>query len=707
MGVAFFAVNFLLCDILKRRCVNEKYFTIKNIVITLSPVYFIMTKKFKKYMRFGVLCLIIVFRFTEMKAQEILVSLDENIHVLQTAKPLRTKSLSNIDLPFIDDFSKSGQLQPNPELWNNSQAIYVNRFFGINPPTIGLATFDPFDSKGKIYAGATKSAFAADTLTSMSIQLDYLPADSICLSFYIQPCGYGDMPESNDSLSLEFYSPINETWNKVWSASVLSNNSMKLSNHLNKTEMIIEDDSIGFKFVGANIKIDDSKYLHNGFVFRFINYASINIHPSFPGRSTASDHWHLDFVYLDKNRTANNLNIPDIALTRATKKLTTNYETVPATHLELAKADLFDNPMNPELNYTNFGWGTKSVTRNFRLRSLYGASGNTLSYSAGAENIQDGNTINLSYAIPPYEFSVNADSAAFELLSWIVTDNDPSNFRTALRHNDTNRVVYEFKDCYAYDDGTAENGYGLFGNGASMGKVAVKFRTYMTDSLRGVYLYFNRAVNEVNQNYSFIISVWTNAGNIPGELIHSESNGRPVFRDSLNKYVAYKFKKPVFLSENETFYIGWSQTDEGFLNIGFDRNRNSKINTFYSLGQAWEPSVFDGSLMIRPIFCSADSQFPSDYVQLADDKDDNKNASISFKAYPNPAKEIVYLEEDDNSPLISTKIELYALSGKLVKVFENVSGNINIANIAPGIYLMRVWNYNKSVREVKKIIISQ
>ncbi|MDR2286100.1 MAG: hypothetical protein LBE04_01280, partial [Prevotellaceae bacterium] len=336
-------------------------------------------------MRFGLLCLVFVFYFVGIEAQEILVNLDENVHVFQTTKRLTTKSLSGIKLPFVDDFSKSGQLQPDPELWNKSQSIYVNRFFGINPPTLGIATFDPFDDKGKIYNNVASSVFAADTLTSMPVQLDYSPADSISLSFYIQPCGYGDMPESGDSLFLEFYSPINETWNNVWKASVISDNRIELSNHLDKTGIIIEDNSIATKFFRVNIKIDDSKYLHNGFCFRFINCASINIHPNFPGRSTASDHWHLDFVYLDKNRTSNNQNIPDIALTGTPKKLTTDYETVPATHFELAKADLFDNPVNLELNYTNFGWGTKSVTRNFRLRSLYGTSGNTLSYSAGAE----------------------------------------------------------------------------------------------------------------------------------------------------------------------------------------------------------------------------------------------------------------------------------------------------------------------------------
>jgi hypothetical protein len=648
-----------------------------------------------------------IFLISEVEAQEVLTGLNENIHAPQAVKFPKTKSLFSIELPFIDDFSRSWQVVPNPELWIDSQSVYVNMAFAINPPTVGVATFDPFDSKGKIYEHADNSVFAADTLTSGHILLAYSPSDSVSLSFYFQPKGYGDMPENADSLTLEFYSPADDVWNKVWGASIDANNRVTMSNHLTNTMTTVKDDSAGFKFFRANIKIENMKYLVNNFSFRFINYASISVHPSFPGRSTASDHWHLDFVYLDKNRTANNLNIPDVALTGAPKRLTANYETVPATHFEFAKTDLFDDPMNLELNYKNFGWGVRSVTRNFRLRTLYGASGKTLSYSAGAENIPDGSTINLSYPIPRYEFSVTDDSAAFEILSWIVTDNDPSDFRKTLRYNDTNRIVYEFKDCYAYDDGTAENGYGLFGTGSSFGKVAVRFRTYMADSLRGLYMYFNRTVNEVNTNHRFTVAVWNDAGGVPGDLIYSETGGRPAFKDSLNKYVAYKFETPVYLSEGEIFYVGWLQTDEGFLNIGFDRNRDSKNNAFYSLGQMWEPSVFEGSLMIRPIFCRAGSRFPSDHVTFEDDTNENGNKNIqTFKAYPNPVRSIIYLEDNDNVPLKLSKIELYAFSGELIKVFENVSGNIDVSNIPSGIYFMRVWNVDKKVHEVKKIIIA-
>ena len=645
--------------------------------------------------------LVSLFMFTEAKAQELLIGLSENVLHKTTSRPV-AKSVPSLDLPFVDDFSKQNQIVPDTKLWTNSKSVFVNRTYAINPPTVGVATFDAFDHQGKIYKHASSAVFSADTLTSAPIDLMYLPQDSIYFSFYIQPQGYGDMPESNDSLSLMFYSVGENKWHNMWKASVISRTELVSYNHIMASTDTLRSDSLGMKFFRVDINISDSKYLQDEFRFQFVNYASISVNPNFPGRSTSSDHWHLDYVYLDKNRTILNKNLPDIALVEDSPRLTKAYESVPATHFEFAD-DLFDNPMSLNLKYQNLGWGIKSVTRNFRIRSLYG-TGATRSYSAGAENVEDGQTIDLSYAVPKYDFTVNDDSASFEVLSWIVTDTDITDFRTSLRHNDTSTTIYEFRDYYAYDDGTAENGYGLYGNGAANGQVAVKFQTYMADSLRGVYMYFNRAVGDVNENHKFILAIWDDAGGTPGSIIHKEEGGKPVFNDSLNQFVAYKLSKPVNLSKGDIFYLGWLQTDDGFLNIGFDRNRNNGNKTYYNLGQNWEQSVFEGSLMLRPIFCRA-SDFPSNHEEL--EVIQGLSAGSSFITYPNPASSVMYLKEQDNTSVISSKIEIFATSGELVKVFENVQGNIDLTTVRAGLYLMRVWDKDKKIREVKKIIIAE
>ena len=616
----------------------------------------------------------------------------------------KTKSSAPLELPFADDFSYRGRTTPDTKLWAKGISVFVNDTYAINPPTVGVATFDPFDGRGKIYEKASELEFAADTLESSPVNLAGEPGDSVSLSFFFQPQGYGDMPETRDSLVLEFYSPSDERWRGAWRASVISATELEMRNHLSGVSRTVTSDSLGSTFFRADIRIDDPAFLSVGFRFRFVNYASVSVNQAFPGRSTATDHWHLDYVYLDRNRTAANVGIPDIALTGMRKRLAMTYETVPASHLDAARGDLFENPMTLELNYTNFGWGTRSVARNFTISPLYGGVGRTASYSAGAENIRNGTTINLSYPVPLYEFSATEDSAAFEVTSMIETDSELSDFRTALRRNDTNIAVYKFKDCYAYDDGSAEVGYGLFGSGSGSGRAAVSFTSYKTDTLRGAYLYFNRTLNDANARHKFVLAVWGDANGIPGELLHSEPATKPVFGDSLNVFVAYKFSKPVRVAANRRFYVGWMQTDEGFINLGMDCNRNSREKQFYSMGQNWEPSVFNGSLMIRPIFCRADNFPPGAIEPVADEQ--SSAATGQFRAYPNPAKGIIYIEEaNDDAPLGTSRIELYSLSGNLIKVFGNAIGSIDVSDVSSGIYLMRVFGVNKRALEVKRIII--
>jgi hypothetical protein len=631
--------------------------------------------------------------------------LNENallFNVQQNVPPLTKAPDTPLEIPFVDDFAQSSPL-PDSRLWAKGKSVFINRTYALNPPTTGVATFDPFDSKGRIYAWAGSGTFPADTLESYNINLNYLPADSVYLSFFIQPQGYGDMPEPDDTLSLEFYSPAYQTWTSVWFASANTNDStLTLKNHLHGTTKTLSLNPA--LFYRVDIKVTDAAYLMTGFRFRFVNYASITVHPDVAGRSTSCDHWHLDYVYLDRARSLANTRIPDIALTLPQAPLSSRYESVPATHFENAKSDLFSNPMNITITYTNLGWGTKSVTRSFRFRSLYG-SGNTLSYTGGSENIRDGETIPFVYSVPQYNFSIPAsDSGAFEIRSWLITDNDPSPFRQALRRNDTAIYIHRYHDYYACDDGTAENGYGLFGSGTSGGRVATRFHNYMTDSLRGAYMYFNRAMNDANVS-KFLLAVWDDNGDgTPGELIHYESGARPVFRDSLNRFVAYRFSKPVALTKGQNFYVGWIQTSENFLNLGFDRNRNHRDNTFYNIGQGWEQSVFEGSLMLRPIFCRTANDFPNDSENLADDEQETKSSS-DYSVYPNPSKSIIYLTENDNAPLEASRVDIYDLSGRLAKSFPNVSGNIDVTVMLPGVYLMRVQDKDGKMRETKRIIV--
>jgi hypothetical protein len=152
-----------------------------------------------------------------LPAQEVLHGLQFNEVIKREAQTVNdnsdrdTKEQDPLQLPFFDDF-KNINRYPDPALWKDRD-VYVNKDFPYFAPNVGAATFDAIDSIGAVYEDALIIPFIADYLTSNAIRLDSVfepitkalsPADSVYLSFYYQPQGYGDEPEIGDSLLLEF-----------------------------------------------------------------------------------------------------------------------------------------------------------------------------------------------------------------------------------------------------------------------------------------------------------------------------------------------------------------------------------------------------------------------------------------------------------------------------------------------------------------------
>jgi len=115
-----------------------------------------------------------------------------------------------LSVPFFEDFSESS-VEPNENVWQNFD-VFVNNTLAISPPSIGVATFDGIDKNGRPYGGAQGQS---DQLTSRFINLNSLGDTSdVYLDFWLQPKGYGDRPESIDSLILEFKNE-NGTWTTI------------------------------------------------------------------------------------------------------------------------------------------------------------------------------------------------------------------------------------------------------------------------------------------------------------------------------------------------------------------------------------------------------------------------------------------------------------------------------------------------------------
>lgn len=624
----------------------------------------------------------------ECLGQEILLDLQtlpiKDIHVNRSKAKAKTKAV--LSLPFFDDFSK-GLSYPDQTNWSDNY-VFVNQTYPINPPTIGVATFDAVNNKGELYSHLSTSSLTADTLTSNPIDIK-LGDDNLYLSFQYQAKGLGKEPQPSDSLVVEFYSVDENKWIGAWAAS--ANFTKSIITETNKLKREIKERKaakLSETFFNTALPISDERFRKSGFRFRFMNYASLPANQQVPSIRGNGDQWHIDLVYLDKNRDLNDTLCNDIAFNKPLKSILNNYESIPWKHYtdEAAQAEL-TNPLSFKIQYCNLGPTTWNITRRYKITNLSDQS-NPYPFSGGAENIFSLQTIdytrNFEYALT----SKWADSAKFELESYLITDIDPSTHH--LRYNDTVRYTQQFYNYYAYDDGSAENGYGIYGEGSKNGMVAVKFHSYVEDSLKGVMMYFNRTYENANQKY-FKLTVWSDANGIPGDTLYQTKEILPQFTSNLNKDTLFVIDRPIKIGGD--FWVGWVNTTSDMLNVGFDLNNVHNDKLYYNLTGGWTKSQFAGSLMIRPVFGK---------LNKTQTLIETTKSKVDFDIYPNPASTQVSIEIADNTKPETIRIVNLAGQVVLYKSFE--SSSVDISNLPTGIYLFQVTSHNR-ITSTKKLVI--
>jgi hypothetical protein len=655
--------------------------------------------------------IILVFCSTALRSQEVLTGLYNNPHAKPQPQQTRTSGAQHapalpLDLPFVDDFAGTSPW-PNPDLWE-SKGIFVNHNYALNPPTVGVATFDAQDSQGRLYPHIGQSASGADTLLSPPLYLE--GQANVVLSFFYQPGGAGDMPEYRDSLKLEFFAPSEQQWVTAWAASVSEQDTLLTEQFFLTDQNITHHDSLNNKFRYVALQVNDPRFMRSGFRFRFVNLVSLSSSPV-PGRDSNCDFWHIDFVYMDRSRFLDDERLPDVAICHPQQSLAIAYSSIPSEHLQTTEAQrqLFGNPMQFTLTYRNLGWGTRNITRRFSITPLSGTHALPEEYLGGSENILDGQTLTREYSFDPYPFSTTGDSASFEIMSYLISDFDTDPLRAALRHNDTIRYTQYFYNYYSYDDGTAENGYGLYGTGTASGRVAVRFEPYAADSLRAINMYFNLARDSANVK-SFYITLWADGNGEPGAQLLRFKVDAPAFGDGLNRFVTYKLPEPIGFRKGEVFYVGWTQASEAYLNIGYDINTACPGVVFYNIGNKWYPSMHNGALMIRPVFGKA-SELPDDAEELPAPVSQLPLANDNILIYPNPAQDLVNIRSETRNGETfipsNCRIDMYDVgNGHFVHSVTTTNGSFSVLGLPRGIYMLRIFE-NNQFKATRKILVTK
>jgi hypothetical protein len=193
-------------------------------------------------------------------------------------------------------------------------------------------------------------------------------------------------------------------------------------------------------------------------------------------------------------------------------------------------------------------------------------------------------------------------------------------------------------------------------------------------------------------NETFRLTIW-NANReeqIPGDIVYERIESV----QSGEGFVRYHLDDPIFM--NDDYFIGWQQIYSNYLNIGFDRNRNSSANTFINFSGFWQNSGESGTLMIRPVFGKR--------RVITNKVDQLPSANQSFSVYPNPASSQVYMLGLDQNH--NWDIQLFNLTGKLVMQQPFNGASIPVHHLKEGIYILKISN-NRGESMTRKIVISR
>lgn len=518
-------------------------------------------------------------------AQEVLLPLNG----VGRQEPAPQRKSAPLELPFFDDFAAYTGV-PSAELWLPGGG-YVGTGFDPLPPTVGMLTLDALDATGNLYAHAVSSLFGADTVASQPLRLDgYAPHDSVVLSFYYLPGGgrgnlwerIGDMPEGTDSLMLDFYNAADSAWHTVWSRGGVS------------VDTLVAQTQRDWQYVA--VAVADSGYFDSCFRFRFRNFASLDANAK-PGMTGNCDQWSIDYVLLDQGRTVTGQPVfRDVAFTGYAPSMLKHYSAMPARQyragdmadmLQLHITNLYSSPLA-----SHYAW--------FAVDE----SGDTLyRYDGGFENappfLPNGTyQTAAAHATPAVGFAFpEGEGERVYTICHVVREGTGGD---AHQDNDTLRFVQRFGNYYAYDDGEAENGYGLTSTASHL-YLACRFDLNVQDTLTAVDIAFNRTYGGENESVPFYITVWqAGTDGRPGQVLYRDAVRQTPRFDTTGPFYRYSLEQPVVV--DGSVFVGFEQENNTFINLGFDRSCNNADRIYYLTGTEWQRSILSGSLMLRPCF---------------------------------------------------------------------------------------------------------
>ncbi|MCC7332412.1 MAG: T9SS type A sorting domain-containing protein [Flavobacteriales bacterium] len=563
------------------------------------------------------------------------------------------KKKLTLTLPFFDDFSQEYYL-PDDAKWQDVN-VFINSNYPVNPISYGVATFDGLDSTGYPYDFLNPTSHGiADYLTSQTIDLTTI-TDSVYLSFYFQPKGNGNRPENKDSLRLEFFRKSDSTWVRQWATPGM--------------------DLTPFQLVMIPV---DTSYQNDAFQFRFKNYATL---------SGNVDHWHLDYVYLNDNRTYTDTTLDDVSFVTNNYNMLYELTSMPWSHYMVDS--IANMRQTIDVEYRNNHNANYAVFYKYQVIENNGAGPVIETYpsTTSSKNVTAFSSLiepQAVYQLPLNNFYFPTDDTATTKVFQIKNYFDLNSIIDFNQKNDTVNSYQVFGNHYSYDDGSAEAGYGVEGIDS---KLANQFYIKKSDTLKSIRIYFN-PVTYNHSDKSFKLCVWSSLN--PEVKVYEQTAYYNPQYSLMNEFLEYDLEYPLFLNAG-LYYFGYQNITQDFLTLGYDFNNNTSNRIYFNAEGVWENSNYPGSLMLQPAFMNSEPVVGID--------EESKN--LSSAVFPNPSNGIFHFNVQ--KPI---EISVFDMLGNVVKQFSyDTYSSIDLSYLPNGVFFLKIADKEGSA--IQKIIISK
>ena len=577
------------------------------------------------------------------------------------------------DLPLFDDFSNTSGFYPNNDIWLDRN-VFINNNFPKNQPSINVATFDGLNEFGNAYSKQPIKT-TADILTSKGYNLSsYTLKDSIYFSFFYQYQLQGTTGEifPTDSLVLEFRTTPNDadSFSIVWIRSAL--------------------DTLGYDTFNRVIFALPKQFLHDNFQFRFKNIGSLSGNLS---------QWHVDYIKLDAGRSLVDTFNDDLAISSTPTSLLKKYTSMPWKHYELNKPTY----TNDSINFSVFNNDNRNYSVNYKRDLINNEQSVVFTDNKIIGSVPFSVATPLS-SIKSTTLSSTSNNLIKKFSNKVSVSNNGSAGNDNVPTNDSMTTTTTFSNYFAYDDGTAEAGYGIYlKNNAS---VALAYDLEKVDTIYGVQIFFNQSEYNVSTR-KYDLTIWDNISPIKenatqDRIIYKMKDLLPVYTNTINGFTTIRFDSAVVVPKR--FYVGWEQVGQFVLNVGLDENYAignkfvPNLNMFYKTDGFWLPTEIPGALMIRPLL--------GQFVDVPTNINENLKAmeAIQFNLFPNPTKNILNIETNCKN---NCQVILFDLMGKQVlqTAIQNEMNSIQLPELQTGIYLVQILDETTGNKITKKLII--